>query len=70
MIYYKIDGVNDIFHSLRHAKHHIWVAFTQRERVKYLTGCSICKISDERIVTETPILVTNYGYSFGKTKRL
>lgn len=70
MIYYKIEGVNDTFRTLTNAKHHVCVAFTQRERVKYLTNYSICKIVGERIVTKTPILVTNDAYSFGKTKRL
>lgn len=70
MAYYQIDGDNNAFKTLRNAKHHVWLAFTQSERVKYLTNCSIYKIVGERIVTETPILVTNDGYSFGKTKRL
>lgn len=67
--YYQIDGDDNIFRSLRNAKHHVWIAYTQSERIKYLTGCSIAKVENGRVVTITPIIVTTDGYSFGKTEK-
>lgn len=68
--YYQIDGDNNQFRSLRSAKHHIWIAYTQKERLKYLNGSSIVKVVNDEAVTMTPIFVTADGYSFGKTVRL
>lgn len=67
MVYYRIDGENEIFRSLRNAKHHVWLAYTKDERKKYLNGSSIVKIENDEVVTMTPIIVTEDGYSFGKT---
>lgn len=70
MTYYRIDGDNNVFSTLRDAKHHVWVAYTQNERRKYLSDACIYKIINDDVVTMTPINVTNDSYSFGKTKRL
>ena len=67
MVYYQIDGCNERFRSLRNAKHHVWIAYTQKERCKELQGSEIVKFKDDVAVTKTPILVTSDGYSFGKT---
>lgn len=67
--YYQIEGDNYLFRSLRAAKHHVWVAYTQAERLKYLSGTEIVRIENEEVVTRTPIVVTTDGYSFGKTIR-
>lgn len=70
MIYYQIDGDNNIFRTLRAAKNHIWIAYTQNERLKYLRGTSITKVVNDEAVTLTPIIVTTDSYSFGKTIKL
>lgn len=67
---YRIDGDNNMFDTLREAKHHIYVAYTAREAVKYLTGAVIALVRDEEMVTITPVLVTDDGrVSFGRTKK-
>jgi hypothetical protein len=70
MVHYFIDGDNNRFGTLRDAKHHVFIAYTQNERRKYLRDTYICKVVNEEVVTITPIIVTNDSYSFGKTKRL
>lgn len=70
MTMYKIDGDNNAFRSLRSAKHHVWVAYTQEERMKYLRDSYISRIEKDNVVTMTPIIVTIDGYSFGKTIRV
>ena len=67
--YYYIDGVNIHFKHLWAAKYHVYVAFTQEERKKYLRNTCITKVYNEEIVTTTPIIVTDNSYSFGKTKK-
>lgn len=70
MVYYIIDGVNERFRTLKNAKHHIWVAYTQRERFKYLYDAYICKVVNDEVVTVTKINVTTDGYSFSKPIKL
>ena len=68
--HYRIDGVNEMFRTMADAKHHVWVAYTQRERRMYLRGCMICKIVNEEVVSMTPIIVEDDSYKFGKTVRV
>ena len=70
MTKYKIDGDNNTFRSLRAAKNHVWMAYTQEERLKYLIDTDIVRIVNDEVVTRTPIIVTTDGYSFGKTIRV
>jgi hypothetical protein len=70
MVFYKIDGCDEVFRSLRNAKHHVWIAYTHSERFKELQNVDIIKYKDDVAVTKTPIIVTSDGYSFGKTTRL
>lgn len=70
MVFYKIDGCDEQFRSLRNAKHHIWIAYSKEERLKELQDVNIIKYKDDVAVTKTPIFVTIDGYSFGKTVRL
>lgn len=70
MTKYQIDGDSNVFRSLRAAKHHVWCAYTQEERLKCLRNTDIVKIVNDAVVTRTPIHVTTDGYSFGKTIRL
>lgn len=70
MTKYQIDGDSNVFRSLRAAKHHVWRAYTQEERLKCLNDASIVRIENDEVVTKTPIHVTTDGYSFGKTIRL
>lgn len=66
--YYQIDGDNNIFSTLKDAKFHVYVAYTENERIKYLQGCNIVKVVKEEIMTITPIHIHEDGsYSFGKT---
>ena len=68
--YYTIDGDNNTFKTLRDAKHHIYVAYTAREAVKYLTGATITKVSGDNILTITPVQVSDEGrVTYGKTRR-
>lgn len=70
MTKYVIEGDESTFRSLRAAKHHVYMAYTQEERIKMLSDSVIMRIKNERVVTRTPIIVTTDGYSFGKTVKL
>lgn len=70
MTKYQIDGDKNVFRSLRAAKHHVWCAYTQEERLKSLKDFFIVRTENDEVVTKTPIHVTTDGYSFGKTLRL
>lgn len=70
-VYYQISDEEQVFFSLRDAKHHIYIAYTSDERAKLLNGSSIVKYINGDAVTETPIYVDSCGkYKFGKTVRL
>ena len=70
MIYYRIDGDNNVFRTLRDAKHHVWIAYTPNERLKYLQGSCIVKFINDEAATLTPIIVNENGYTFGKTIKI
>ena len=70
MTKYQIEGDNNIFRSLRAAKHHVFLAYTQEERIKYLNNANIIRYEDDNAVTITRIYVTTDGYSFSKTIKL
>lgn len=66
--YFLIDGVNEEFETLNDAKHHIYIAYTPKERVKDLSGSSILHIINDEEASYTPIYVKKDGsYSFGRT---
>lgn len=66
--YYQIDGVNEIFTTLKDAKFHIYVAYTDKERAKYLPSSNITKVVNQQAVTYTPVIVEDNGkYKFGRT---
>ena len=67
--YYQIDGENQLVSTLAEAKHHVYSAYTQRERKMYLRDCSIIKVVNEEIATITPIIITDDSYRFGRTKK-
>ena len=69
MTFYRIDGEEQKFRSLRNAKHHIWIAYKQNERL-LLHGSNIIKFKNDKIETITSIYVTEDGYSFGKTIKI
>lgn len=69
MTFYRIDGEEQKFRSLRNAKHHIWIAYKHNERLR-LNGSNIIKFKNDKIETITPIYVTEDGYSFGKTIKI
>ena len=70
MTNYQISGDNNVFRSLRAAKHHVFIAYTQEERIKYLNNTDIIRYENDMAVTRTRIYVTTDGYSFGKTIKL
>lgn len=66
-IYYQIDGVNELFTTLKDAKFYVYVAYTDKERVSLRDTC-ICKVVNGETSTVTPIIVSEEGkYKFGKT---
>lgn len=68
--YYHIDGVNELFATLKDAKFHVYVAYTDKERAIYLRDANICKVVNGETVTTTQIFVSDTGkYRFGKTKK-
>lgn len=70
-IYYTIGTENQLtFSSLRAAKRHIWMAYTQEERIRELKGESIYKIVDGEPITKTEICVTTDAYFFARTKKI
>ena len=70
MTKYQIGGDNNVFRSLRAAKHHVFLAYTQEERIRHLNNTDIIRFENYVAVTRTRIYVTTDGYSFGKTIRL
>lgn len=67
-VYYQIDGVNELFATLKDAKFYVYVAYTDKERVSYLRDTNICKVVNGETATVTPINVSDKGkYKFGKT---
>lgn len=67
-LYYIIDGINETFATLKDAKFHVYVAYTDKERAKYLLDTNICKVVNGETSTVTPIIVSEEGkYKFGKT---
>lgn len=71
MVTYMIEGDSrNLFRCLGSAKRYICFHFNQEDKLKLLSGKSILRIDDGNIITKTPIVVTNDGYSFGKTRRI
>ena len=70
MTKYQIEGDDNVIRSLRAAKHHVFLAYTQEERIKNLNNREIIRFENDVAVTRTRIYVTTDGYSFGKTIRL
>ena len=69
--YYQIDGDNNQFSTLSEAKNHVYVAYTENERLKYLQHCDICGVVNEEVVSITPIIINEAGgFRFGKTCRV
>jgi hypothetical protein len=70
-IYYTIGTESELtFSSLRAAKRHFWMAYTQEERIRELKGESIYKIVDGKPVTKTEICVTTDAYFFSRTQKI
>lgn len=70
MKYYRIDGDNNTFPTLKDAKHHCWLAYTPRERRKYLNGSEIYQVRGDEVTSTTPIRVDDDGnLTYGRTVR-
>lgn len=68
--YYQIDGVNETFRTLYDAKHHVYVAYTPKERIRELSGTCIVQVKQDEVIFMTPIRIDGNGcYSFGRTVR-
>ena len=67
---WKIDGDNNVFKTLKDAKWHILIAYTPKERVKWLYGCYIIHTKKGEIHSLCRINIDMEGnYSFGKVKK-
>lgn len=67
---YYIDGENQYFDTLADAKYHVGMAYTAKERVKYLNGCYIVGVKNGEDFSATEIRVDENGnYSFGRTTK-
>lgn len=65
---YYIYGENQMFDTLSAAKYHIDIAYTAKERIKYLQGCQIVGVKNDETVTTTEIRIDEEGgFSFGRT---
>ena len=68
--YYQIDGDNNVFPSLHEAKWHCEIAYTPRERLRYLQDTCIIKVVNEEAVSYTRVNVSESGaLSYGRTIR-
>lgn len=68
--YWTIDGINEVFESLKDAKWHVEIAFTNNERVKYLTNTSISHIVNDEVVSTVKINIDSDGnFKFGRTEK-
>ena len=70
MTKYQIDGDDNVFRSLRAAKYHVFLAYTQEERMNQLNNTDIIRYENDVAVTRTRIYVATDGYSFGKTIKI
>lgn len=69
--YYQIDGVNELFKSLYAAKHHVYIAYTPKERIREISGTCITHVKRDEVISMTPIRISEIGaYSFGRTIKL
>lgn len=66
---YFIDGENTVFRTLSEAKYHVYIAYTPKERIKYLNeACIVGFDKKDEYRSYTPIMIDEEGgYSFGKT---
>lgn len=68
--YWTIDGINEVFESLKDAKWHVEIAFTNNERVKWLTNTSISHIVNGEVVSTVKISIDSDGnFKFGRIEK-
>jgi hypothetical protein len=68
--YWTIDGINEAFESLKDAKWHVEIAFTNNERVKWLTNTSISHIVNGEVVSTVKINIdSDGGFKFGRIEK-
>ena len=68
MIYYKIDGMDERFLSIRNAKKFVCL-LNHEDRLSKFKSAFIRKYKDDVVLTETPIFVMNDSLMFGKTQK-
>jgi hypothetical protein len=59
---YRIDGINESFRSIEEVKNFIDLSFTEREKVKYLTGCNIGHHKNGLLISRVTIRFDHDGY--------
>lgn len=65
--YWAIDGVNEYFNTLSDAKYHCEIAYTPKERIKYLNNTEIFQIKNNELYSTVTIHTDDNGnLSFSK----
>lgn len=56
-----LDLENEIFATLKAAKYHVWVAYTDNERIKYLQGSFIRHVAKDDLISQVKITIDDNG---------
>lgn len=68
--YWTIEGLNEIFETLNDAKWHVEIAFTPKERVKYLQHTSIAHQVNDVLISTVAIKIDDNGaFKFGRIEK-
>lgn len=68
--YWAIDGDNNIFDTLSEAKYHCDIAYTPKERIKYLNNTEIYQIKNNELYSTVTIHTDDEGnLSFSKPNK-
>lgn len=68
--YWRIDGDNNIFNTLKDAKHHVWLGYTPRERIINLDQQSIYHVINGDVVSYVEMKTTDDGeVRYGRVKK-
>lgn len=68
--YWTMEGINEIFETLIAAKWHVEIAFSPKERVKYLQHTSIAHHVNDVIISAVAIKIDDKGaFKFGRIEK-
>ena len=59
--YWAIDGVNECFNTLSEAKYYCDIAYTPKERIKYLNNTEICHFKNNELCSTVIIHTDDEG---------